>query len=272
MEKNKKTLIIPDIHLAHERAEKIISLVKPDEIILLGDYFDQFDDTPEMVCDTAEWFQWSVNQPNRVHLCGNHDIHYWFQNNSDQRCSGYEQYKSIIINDIVKSKDWNKLKFFHVLDDWILSHGGVHPYWIDPVKFRNDEEVVITKDQLVSKLERDSKECIHLLNKNIFKNNYNWICVAGWCRSRSPFVGGLIWLDFNQEFHPIRGIHQIVGHTPDRNHIRWKYLKENDKNIHESITGACPELSEKSSYNVCFDSYPALKWYGIYEEKNLNKS
>lgn len=265
MEKNKKILIIPDVHLHHERAEKIISLVKPDLTICLGDVWDQFGDTREDVISTAEWFKWSVNQSNRIFLCGNHCLHYWFKDNKDISCSGFEQYKSVIINSIVKPEDWNKLKFFYVLDDWILSHGGVHPYWIDPVKFRNGEEIVITKEQLVAKLERDTKECISLLNKN----TYNWICVAGFSRSRSPFVGGLLWLDWNQEFMPIRGVHQIVGHTPNKNNYRWKFLKENDNTIYESIHGCEPVLSYKTSYNVCIDTYPPLKWYAIYEDKTL---
>lgn len=267
MKNNNKILIVPDVHLHHEQAEKIISKEKPDEIIFLGDAFDDFDDTPQMVYETSEWFKWSLNQKNRSHIYGNHEIHYRFPNATNNRCGGYEQYKSITINDIVKPDDWNKLKFFHVLDNkWLLSHGGIHPYWIDPVKFREEGEVSITLDKLVSKLEQDTKECVKLLEEN----RYNWICIAGFSRSRSPFVGGLLWLDFGQEFHPIRGIHQIVGHTPSRDYVRWSFYKENDKEVSFSINGCEPVLSDKSSYNVCFDSYPALKWYGIYENKSLN--
>lgn len=266
MKSNKKVLVIPDIHLAHDRAEKIISFVKPDEIILLGDYFDQFDDTPQMVCETAEWFHWSVNQKNRIHLAGNHDIHYWFKDNEDQRCSGYEQYKSIAINDIVRPEDWKQLKFFHVLDDWILSHAGVHPHWIDLIRDNKGLPIEITKDKLIKKLEMDSKECIKLSNQD----RRHWFTIAGFSRSRSPYVGGLLWLDFDQEFKPIRGVHQVVGHTPDRYHVRWKFLKENADIVSESTYGAEPVLSDKSSYNVCIDSYPALKWYATYEDKKLN--
>lgn len=262
-----KTLIIPDIHNHFDRAEKTIKSVNADQIVFLGDYFDDFNDTPEDITEVADWFHWSVNQPNRIHLCGNHDIHYWVKEAKSNRCGGWEQWKQIAIDNIVKPEDWEKLKFYYVLDNtYLLSHGGVHPYWVDPVKFRNGEEITITLDKLVQKLERDSEECIKLLKKD----RYNWICVAGFSRSRSPFVGGLIWLDFGEEFHPIRGIHQIVGHTPSRHHVRWSFYKENDKTVSESTTGAEPVLSDKSSYNVCIDSYPALKWYAIYEDKKLS--
>ena len=29
-------------------------------------------------------------------------------------------------------------------------------------------------------------------------------------------MGGLIWCDYEAEFYPVKGINQIVGHTPDR--------------------------------------------------------
>jgi len=260
-----KYLIIPDIHNHYDRAEKIIKSVNADQIIFLGDYFDDFDDNRNAITEVAKWFSWSIHEKNRIHLCGNHDIHYWFKDNKDQRCGGWEQYKSTIINDIVKPEDWNKLKFFHVLDDWILSHAGVHSYWLDPVKSHKSLPVEITKDQLIKKLERGSEECVKLINQN----RHHWFTIAGFSRSGSPFVGGLLWLDFNEEFCPIQGIHQIVGHTPDRYNVKWKFFKENDTIMSESTSGAEPVLSDKSSYNVCIDSYPALKWYAIYEDKKL---
>ena len=259
-----KTLILSDIHNNYNLAETIISKVKPDLTIQLGDAFDDFDDTYEMIAETAEWFHYSINQKNRIHIAGNHDVHYWFKDNPNVRCSGYEQAKSIVINNRIKPEDWNKLKFFYVLDDWILSHAGVHPYWIDPVKERNGEDIIITKDTLVKKLERDAPECV----KQLKNKRSHWFEICGHARSHaSPFVGGIIWLDFNYEFTPIRGIHQIVGHTPS-DKIRWRIMKENDNAVY-APEGAEPELNEKTSFNVCFDSSPTLKWCAIYEDKSL---
>src|SRR4051812_1832567 len=106
-----KTLILPDVHNRHELVEKIIKSVKPDQTIFLGDYFDDFGDDPHIIAETAHWFTYSVNQKNRIHICGNHDIHYWFADNPHVRCSGYDQFKSIAVNDIVQLKDWEKLVF-----------------------------------------------------------------------------------------------------------------------------------------------------------------
>lgn len=260
-----KYLIIPDVHNHADRAEKICKSVPADQIVFLGDYFDDFNDDAEDVIDAANWLSWSVNQENRIHLCGNHDVHYWFKNNVYLRCSGYEQCKSVAINNIMKPEHWGKIRFFHVIDDWFLTHGGIHPYWIDQSKFQNNEPVEITREKLIEKLERDSKECV----KSLSNDKNHWFNIAGFSRSRSPFVGGLLWCDFNQEFHPIKGIHQIVGHTPDRDNVRWSFFKEGETVPSTSIHGAEPYLSKESSYNVCFDSYPALKWYATLEGKQF---
>lgn len=260
-----KYLIIPDIHTNVDRAEEIIDSVNADMVIFLGDYFDDFGDDPESICNTADWLKWSLTEPNRVHLIGNHDIHYYFKDNTNVRCSGYEQYKSVAINNILKPEDWKKLKFYYVIGDWFLSHGGIHPYWIDATKSLNNEEVTIEKDALIVKLERDSIECLSELSKG----RGHWFEAAGWARSNSPVPGGLLWCDFNNEFAPIKGIHQIVGHTPSKDVIRWKFLREGSKIPEATVHGAEPYLSKESSYNVCFDSSPALKWYGILEKNQI---
>ena len=154
-----KCLIVPDIHNHHVIAERIIEAIKPDKTIFLGDYFDDFNDTYAHICATAEWFRWSVDQKDRIHLVGNHDIHYWFSQNSGVRCSGYDQGKSVAINDFVKPEHWNKLQFFFVLDDWFITHGGIHPYWIDRTKYNDGKEVQITKSALIEKLKNGSIEC-----------------------------------------------------------------------------------------------------------------
>ena len=260
-----KYLVIPDIHLHHQVAESIINKIKPDQIVFLGDAFDNFGDTPEMVYDTARWFKDFIHRPNVTICCGNHDVMYWFKDHGNIRCGGYTDEKSKIINSIIKPEDWDKLKFFAYVGDWLLSHAGVHPYWIDPVKFLSGERITISKEALIKKLEHDSTDCVVQLNKG----KSHWFSIAGFARSNSPFVGGLLWCDFNQEFEPIRGIHQIVGHTPSKNKVQWRVLKSNDNAIYapEKVK---PELNEETSFNVCLDSYPALKWYGILEGNELS--
>ena len=152
-----KYLILPDIHNRWEIAEKIIKSVKPDKTIFLGDYFDDFGDNPHIIADVADWFHHSVNQKDRIHLCGNHDLHYWFKDNKDMPCSGYEQFKSITINDFVTKQDWEKLKFFYILDNkWLLSHAGVHPSWVESAKFRKNPIVESSLEIIKGKLAYES--------------------------------------------------------------------------------------------------------------------
>ena len=137
---NKITLIIPDLHLKWKQAEKIIASVGADEIILLGDYFDDFNDDPASVKETCEWLEASVAKPNRIHLFGNHDQHYAYPYRSFQ-CSGYAQWKYFIIHDSINPKLWDKVKWFHFLDNrWLLCHGGLHELNVPPniTKFRTN--------------------------------------------------------------------------------------------------------------------------------------
>ena len=64
---NEIVLIIPDIHHKVDEVEKIIRSVGADKVIFLGDYFDNIDDTPEVVKYTCDWLVHSVKMPNRIH-------------------------------------------------------------------------------------------------------------------------------------------------------------------------------------------------------------
>jgi len=264
-----KILILPDIHLRHEIAEKIIQSTQPDQIIFLGDYFDDFDDTSEMVINTSHWLSYSIKQKNRIHICGNHDHQYWFKDNKNIRCSGYEQYKSIIINDIITKKDWEKLHFFYIMDNtWLLSHGGIHPGWLFQSKFKMNEIYEYSLKNLERKLINDSKAALIKFNKN----DMHWFAMPGFSRCyESRFYGGLMWNDWNDEFMPIRGIHQIAGHTPNHE-LTWKIIEEEGGTTSKTLPldGVInPTLTDKNSYNICLDSRPGSKYYAIYENKQL---
>jgi hypothetical protein len=263
-----KILILPDVHNRWEKAEKVIKFVKPDQTILIGDYFDDFNDDPQIITEVAEWFRHSVNQKNRIHICGNHDLHYWFKDNKFLRCSGYQQFKSIAINDFVTRQDWEKLIFYYILDDqWLLSHAGVHPSWIDRMNFQAATISELSLNMVNSRLKRASPEAV----KSFYRNKMHWFGIPGFSRDRSsPYYGGITWLDWNKEFHPIRGIHQLVGHTPSYTPT-WKIVEDGGTSIKDApIEGVVnPVLTDKSSYNVCIDSQPGSQFYAIYENKQL---
>jgi hypothetical protein len=260
-----KTLIVPDIHLRHEIAERIIASEKPDKIIFLGDYWDDFGDDLQMVQETSEWFSWSVNQSNRIHICGNHCLHYWFKDNPTVRCSGYTQWKSTAINDIVKKQDFEKLVFYYNLDDkWLLSHAGVHPHWLTDKR----TEPFKTNIKKVSKILDGQSEAFLTATG---RGKWHWFDVPGYSRCNgSPYYGGILWLDWNKEFWPIKGLNQLVGHTPNYK-LSWKFLTEGDAVTHDAPLGVVPKFSDQASYNLCLDSQPGSQYYAIYEdgEKSL---
>jgi len=266
-----KILILPDVHNRHEKVEQIIKSVKPDQTILLGDYFDDFNDDPHSIADTADWFHYSVNQKDRVHICGNHDLHYWFGDNRGLRCSGFDQFKLIAINDFVKKEDWEKLVFFHVLNNkWLLSHGGVHPSWINPSNFQAGKIAEYTLKYVVGRLKNDSVDC----KRNLYAGKNHWFAMPGFSRSNSPYYGGLTWLDWNKEFHPIRGINQLVGHTPNY-YLNWSNVAAGGTRAESLYIGNSgftfeeSQLSNDASFNLCLDSQPGSRYYAIYENEKL---
>ena len=257
-----KYLIIPDVHNRCGVVEIIIKSVKPDLTIFLGDYFDDFYDTADIIKDVANWFKWSVNEKNRIHIQGNHDTHYWFNQNTNVRCSGYEYGKDVTINDIVAIKDWEKLKFFYVLDGkFLLSHAGVHSSFA----FNGNKEV--TLKQLESKLKKESKIAI----KELYNGGRHWLTNAGYSRGGSQRYGGITWCDWNQEFDPIKGIHQVLGHTPI-NKPNWSVIEngESKKLSLENMSNLSKDvLTDKNSYNLCLDTHTGSQYYAIYENNVL---
>lgn len=248
----KNTLIIPDIHLRWEQAEKIISAVGPDEVIFLGDYFDDFGDTPEMVRDTAEWLEGSVNKPNRIHLYGNHDQSYGFPFLTF-KCSGYEQWKDFTINDIVSKTTWNKLKWYHWLDDrWLLTHAGLHRSNVPKEIYQHINDRPKFIEELSKYLDKSIEEGI----REAANNTRTWIFNAGHSRGGSQKVGGITWCDYEVEFEPIIGINQIFGHTPLR-HVCWTTHERNkDKQYPpaHSWNPTIQQLDNKNlSSNLCLD-------------------
>lgn len=186
-----KVLIIPDVHNRFYEAEGIIMRENPDHTVFLGDYFDNYGDTPEYALQTAVWLKLSMENSNRTHLLGNHDLSYL---DRLERCPGWEEWKQYAVNKT--GIDLSKLKMFCYVDDWLCTHAGLSRYFYDA--YSRDGETV--KDFL----ERYSED------DDLVRRLYDCSPYRG---GRDAF-GGILWCDY-EEFEDIPNQKQIFGHTHD---------------------------------------------------------
>lgn len=267
-ENNKKNvLILPDIHHRIEEAERIIRHVGADEIIFVGDYFDDFGDDVEMVRETSAWLCNSVAKPNRIHLWGNHDIHYAYAYRNF-KCSGYEDWKYWIIQEHVDNKVWDHLKWYHFLDGkFLLTHAGLHKLNVpdDILKLHTDREAF--NAAIATFLDAEKIQAFN----QVANGQRHWFCNAGFSRGGTQRVGGIIWCDYEREFHPIQGLNQIFGHTPQGLGIpKWctwdgkKHVSYHPINLWKPTTYD----NVNQSINICLDVHRNTHW-AIWNGKTL---
>ena len=201
MKYEKKLLVIPDVHTHYAKVERLIGKYhKTHKFIFMGDYFDQFGDTPEINSSTAHWLKTVMgSEPDWVYLYGNHDMIY--HPHFSCMCSGFSHAKKMAINQELTIEDWNKLKYFHFENGHWFSHAGLTKYWFQhPMSEAiNVESVQRTVDDAVNKLKAG--------------NESNAVWAAGFSRGGNNIVGSLTWLDW-RDMELISSMRQVVGHTP----------------------------------------------------------
>ena len=179
-----------------------------DTIVFIGDYFDKFGSTKDSATRTCEWLKFSVNEPHRIHLWGNHDLWYAYPLAEGLLCSGNSIDKQKMISQILFQRDWDKLTLFTKCQNWYLSHAGLHQrHFEHPVLGMNDNHIQHLCDQAIEEAK--------------FGRTHD-ILKAGWSRGGSQSTGGLTWLDWS-EMKPIHGFNQIVGHSQGST-IKYNYV------------------------------------------------
>ncbi len=222
---NKKILLVSDIHHHWRKLDKIIKAEGADIVVCLSDWFDSYDyDTEQDAIETAHYYCQFLESPNHYDLMGNH-MHYVLPFNGDLLCSGYEHSKREAIQDVLKKNkfDWRKRLQFHIyVDDFLCSHAGLHKSWIPPFTTNIDKW-----------LEEETIKC----EIKISSQQTHWFWQAGIARGGTVPFGGLTWLDARNEFAPIEGIKQIMGHT---NNPRGKvYLPYGEDNHISQANNLC---------------------------------
>ena len=213
-----RTLVIPDIHHKYHIAEQIISKERPDLTIFLGDYFDDFYDTADDVANTAKWLKGSLDSTCtendnktsncRIHLIGNHDLHYMTMNQKFT-CRGHSRLKHNIIDTF--DIDWSKLRLYYWLGDtddmsdrWLCTHAGfTNKLFVKYLKTGSEtvNDILQRADEDLDNIHNESVEHTFLQAGTIRGGPEN-------------SVGGIIWCDYN-EFVDIPNTKQIFGHTRD---------------------------------------------------------
>ena len=228
-------LILPDIHDKIARAQAIISGVPHDRRIFLGDFFDDFTTGVVEARATAEQVKVWLHDPLSTVLLGNHDMSYgWGWKNRALTCSGWTREKSDTIHAVLQPDDWGRFQLAAWLTadvgsgwgrPWLLTHAGFHGQFI-PVgtgTSKSERELAIQDGLSAATISLHAYRMHRLLG-------------AGWSRGGEQAFGGVVWCDWNEEFMPVPGVNQLVGHTP----------------------GTEPRVKKtKASLNICLDTHLA---------------
>jgi hypothetical protein len=252
-----KVLVIPDIHQCLSFAEEALS-ESFDTVVFLGDYFDCYEQPDGKVYysieDTCHWLNRTkeILGHRGIWLLGNHDLSYLESSLAmnhtkgghpklNYTCSGYSNNKATAIKKYLHPNFLPELKLSASVDGYILSHAGFHPDTLPYNPSLSVEELI----QLLSdRWSDESRTFRHYLD--------HWVGRASWSRGGRSMTGSPIWLDWD-EFVPIKGVNQIVGHTNSL--VSPKFIAGTDE---EGVV---------NSLNFCIDVYRTA--FGVIHDGNF---
>lgn len=200
---NKRILILADPHQDAEKMERIIKAEAADEVVCLGDWFDSlFCNSRSHIEQTCNLLARFVCAPNRHTLWGNHDLHYFYPS-GHSICSGYNKKNEAQINSCLgasKNVIADKFKWYIKIDDFLCTHAGLSPHHISPLLDVKDVDSFLNREG-------------EMASVKLKTGQYHWFYAAGQARNGRLKKGGIVWLDFDDEFEAVDGLKQIVGHT-----------------------------------------------------------
>jgi predicted phosphodiesterase len=267
-----RTLVIADIHLNTVRAQKVISSVPHDKLVLTGDYFDAYGSTAQETRDTAIWLKENIlHNPKAVALMGNHDTSYIFNTNRNFRCSGYREEYNQIVNSILNEEDKAKFGVYHIDQGYVFSHAGLtNELWREYSAKFTEQSATETKIYFFDRVMKViSKEAVDAARSN----NDTVLFAAGWDRGGIYRHGGMNWVDWGS-FSPIKGINQIVGHSIHRvpqvlvQKVGGGYVKQ-DVTEHYDLQGKIGSLDKSLDpryLSVSYDIDTHLNHYAVIED------
>jgi predicted MPP superfamily phosphohydrolase len=192
-----RTISIGDVH-GYDDWKRI----RPDNydiIVFLGDYVDSFFvEDKEMLNNLDEIITFKKNNPEKVKLLlGNHEISYLF---AKYRATGYRK----LISEDIRTRFEQNAELFQVAfqyQNFLWAHAGIQSEFYS----------LHIKPQV-----KEKDECLAFTLQRLYQEKYSPIFEIGAERGGvTNAIGGPFWLDANRIIeNPLRGYHQIVGHTP----------------------------------------------------------
>lgn len=201
-----KVLVVPDAHLKKDVIEKGIELADltlATHIILLGDYFDDWESTEKQYYEMMEYLKGLLaRNPNVYPLIGNHELSYL-----GFPCSGHTN----SVEEFIRKKLENDRRFISCMavDGVLYSHAGVTSAWalLNNVLTENELRFIcrggggaqLLEDK-IAKFEWDNKKAFAQVAKE---------------RGGKDPSGSCMWADLHELVNdPCGNIKQVVGHTP----------------------------------------------------------
>lgn len=205
-------LILPDVHQQHDVAQRIVNAVPHTHLTLLGDYFDDYGDSPAQAAATAQWLaalldSHPAEEGYLTALMGNHDLPYRWPDNDELMCSGNTYAKHFAINSHMRPEHWDRLECYRETQGWLLSHAGFHPKLLSAIVSPNSASFgTFCVDGAY--LAREALQCVRAAAEG---RHHPWLAV-GRDRGGWDAIGGIFWCDWSR-LPATPGVKQTVGHT-----------------------------------------------------------
>lgn len=215
-----KRVIIGDPHGRWLTLKQIYDIEQPDEVIILGDYFDSFNidaygqrECYEKIVDLRKEHL-SKKKGRFVMLIGNHDMHYMDENFG--RCSGWNPLTCSQAG-YPLCRDWDaeilKMVFIDEVNKTIYSHAGVSMNWFDFwIKSKSLGDINTIETRAFCFTYKDGGDYYGSSSWN----GPLWIRPEGLKKTPYKDNNGIIW-------------NQVFGHTEPNTPIHWI---DNDANFY----------------------------------------
>jgi len=209
----KKRIIIGDPHGRWGFVKQIYDKEHPEEVIILGDYFDSFNID---VYTQRESYEHIIELRNEhlkkyhrgfIMLIGNHDMHY--MDEKFGRCSGWNVLSASVAS-YPLCRDWDKeilqICYIDEINKIIYSHAGVSMNWFNSwIKSKSLADINTIETKAFCFTYKDGGDYFG-------SSSYNsplWIRPEGLKKSMYVDNNGIVWS-------------QVFGHTEPDTPIHWE--------------------------------------------------